>query len=96
MADRTIIQWDKEDIESLGLLKVDILALGMLSAIRKSLQLVHRYCPAIRTVSDIPKEDAATYRMLQAGRHRRRVPDRVAGPDVHAAAAQARTASTTW
>ncbi len=66
MADRTVIQWDKEDIEALGLLKVDILALGMLSAIRKSLQLVHRYCPAIRTVSDIPKEDRATYRMLQA------------------------------
>jgi error-prone DNA polymerase len=66
MADRTVIQWDKEDIEALGLLKVDILALGMLSAIRKSLQLVHRYCPAIKTVSDIPKEDKATYRMLQA------------------------------
>ena len=66
MADRTVIQWDKEDIEALGLLKVDILALGMLSAIRKSLQMVHRYCPAIKTISDIPKEDRATYRMLQA------------------------------
>jgi error-prone DNA polymerase len=65
MEGRTIIQWDKEDIEAMGLLKVDILALGMLSAIRKSLQLVHRYSPAIKTVSDIPKEDAATYRMLQ-------------------------------
>ncbi len=66
MADRTVIQWDKEDIESLGLLKVDVLALGMLSAIRKSLQLVNRYCPSIKSISDIPKEDAATYRMLQA------------------------------
>ena len=66
MAERTVIQWDKEDIEALGLLKVDILALGMLSAIRKSLQMVHRYCPAIRTVSDVPREDQATYRMLQA------------------------------
>jgi error-prone DNA polymerase len=65
MDERTVIQWDKEDIEAMGLLKVDVLALGMLSAIRKSLQLVHRYCPAIKTVSDIPKEDAATYRMLQ-------------------------------
>ncbi|MFT4520272.1 MAG: error-prone DNA polymerase [Halioglobus sp.] len=65
MPDRTIIQWDKEDIESLGLLKVDILALGMLSAIRKSLQMVNRYCPSIKTVSDIPREDQATYRMLQ-------------------------------
>ncbi len=65
MADRTVIQWDKEDIESLGLLKVDILALGNLSAIRKSLHMVNRYNPAIATISDIPKEDAATYRMLQ-------------------------------
>ena len=65
MEDRTVIQWDKEDIEALGLLKVDILALGMLSAIRKSLQMVHRYCPSIQAISDIPKEDAATYRMLQ-------------------------------
>jgi error-prone DNA polymerase len=66
MAERTVIQWDKVDIEAMGLLKVDVLALGMLSAIRKSLQLVHRYCPTIKTVSDVPKEDAATYRMLQA------------------------------
>jgi len=66
MAERTVIQWDKEDIEALGLLKVDILALGMLSAIRKSLQLVHRYQPTIKTISDIPREDGATYRMLQA------------------------------
>ncbi|MEH6581071.1 MAG: error-prone DNA polymerase [Halioglobus sp.] len=66
MPERTIIQWDKEDIESLGLLKVDILALGMLSAIRKSLQMVHRYQPAIRDISDVPKEDRPTYQMLQA------------------------------
>ncbi len=65
MAERTIIQWDKEDIESMGLLKVDILALGMLSAIRKSLQMVQRYCPTIKTLSDIPKNDPSTYRMLQ-------------------------------
>ncbi|MEP5763377.1 MAG: error-prone DNA polymerase [Halieaceae bacterium] len=65
MPDRTVIQWDKEDIETLGLLKVDILALGMLSAIRKSLELVHRYEPRIEVIQDIPKEDAATYRMLQ-------------------------------
>ena len=65
MPDRTVIQWDKEDIEALGLLKVDILALGMLSAIRKSLDMISRDHPAIRRIQDIPKEDAATYRMLQ-------------------------------
>jgi error-prone DNA polymerase len=65
MAERTVIQWDKEDIEALGLLKVDVLALGMLSAIRKSLVLVSRYEPRISRLQDIPAEDAATYRMLQ-------------------------------
>ncbi|HKK22933.1 MAG TPA: error-prone DNA polymerase, partial [Pseudohaliea sp.] len=65
MPDRTVIQWDKEDIEALGLLKVDILALGMLSAVRKSLELVNGYDPRITGLADVPKEDAATYRMLQ-------------------------------
>ncbi len=65
MPDRTVIQWDKEDIEALGLLKVDILALGMLSAIRKTLALVNRDDPRITRLQDIPREDAATYQMLQ-------------------------------
>lgn len=67
MPDRTVIQWDKEDIESLGLLKVDILALGMLSAIKKSLALVQRKNPAITRIQDIPNDDQATFRMLQTG-----------------------------
>jgi error-prone DNA polymerase len=67
MPNRTVIQWDKEDIEALGLLKVDILALGMLSAIRKTLALVQRNTPSIRSIQDIPKDDQATFRMLQTG-----------------------------
>ncbi len=65
MADRTVIQWDKEDIEALGLLKVDVLALGMLSAIRKSLALIQRDYPGLRSMADIPPEDPATYRLMQ-------------------------------
>jgi len=65
MPDRTVIQWDKEDIEALGLLKVDILALGMLSAIRKTLEMINRDHADIQCMQDIPREDAATYRMLQ-------------------------------
>jgi len=65
MPERTVIQWDKDDIEALGLLKVDILALGMLSAIRKTLALVHRDYPQLCRIQDIPKEDRATYQMLQ-------------------------------
>ncbi len=65
MPERTVIQWDKNDIEALGLLKVDVLALGMLSAIRKTLALVQRDQPNINTLQSIPREDPATYRMLQ-------------------------------
>ena len=60
MPERTVIQWDKDDIEALGLLKVDILALGMLSAIRKTLEMVNRDHPNIGSIQDIPREDAAT------------------------------------
>ena len=67
MANRTVIQWDKEDIESLRLLKVDVLALGMLSAIRRALEMIHRYEPSIKSMADIPKEDPDTYEMLCKG-----------------------------
>ena len=43
MKDRTVIQWDKDDLDAMGLLKVDCLALGMLSAIRRALDMVSRY-----------------------------------------------------
>src|SRR5574337_478372 len=69
MAERSVIQWDKEDLEALGLLKVDVLALGMLSALRRSLELVSEMRLSQRrgrpfTLSDIPPKDAATFEML--------------------------------
>lgn len=67
MPDRTVIQWDKDDLEDMRLLKIDVLALGMLSAIRRTLELVNSYDPAIRTLADIPREDPATYEMLCRG-----------------------------
>ena len=67
MPDRTIIQWDKNDLEALGLLKIDILALGMLTAIRKSIDLINQIRTQALTVASIPKEDSATYKMLQRG-----------------------------
>ncbi|WNO09788.1 error-prone DNA polymerase [Teredinibacter sp. KSP-S5-2] len=67
MPERTIIQWDKEDLEAVGLMKVDILALGMLTALRKGLHYVHQYAPHITGLKDIPQEDKATYNMLSAG-----------------------------
>lgn len=65
MADRTVIQWDKDDLESLGLLKVDVLALGMLSAIRKALQYHNDWHGKVLTLATIPAEDPATYEMIQ-------------------------------
>lgn len=67
MPERTVIQWDKEDIESLGLLKVDVLGLGMLSAIKKMLEMLSGYQPSIKALSDIPNEDPETYDMLCQG-----------------------------
>ena len=59
MADRTFLEWDKDDIDALGLMKVDVLALGMLSAIRKAMDIL-----GIADMADIPREDPAVYAML--------------------------------
>lgn len=67
MADRTVIQWDKNDLEALGLMKVDVLALGMLSAIRKALTYLSEINHKTVTLQDIPAEDPAVYAMLQRG-----------------------------
>lgn len=67
MPDRTIIQWDKDDLESMGLMKVDILALGMLTALRKGMSYVSLYDKKIEHLKDIPREDKATYDMLSRG-----------------------------
>ncbi|MCY3813220.1 MAG: error-prone DNA polymerase [Gammaproteobacteria bacterium] len=65
MDERTVIQWDKDDLEALGLLKVDVLGLGMLTAIRKALALVAEHHGRPSTMSEIPPEDPETYAMLQ-------------------------------
>lgn len=64
MEDRTVIQWDKVDIESLGLLKVDVLGLGMLTAIRKTFEYMRRYDLYYTDLYQLPKEDPETYDML--------------------------------
>ncbi len=68
MAERTVIQWDKDDIDALGLMKVDVLALGMLSALRRSFELISnlRGFPADKPfgIKDIPEGDVPTYDMI--------------------------------
>jgi len=68
MDDRTVIQWDKDDIQTLGLLKVDVLALGMLSAIKKAFALVGKHYQHHYTISDITKmqDDPQVYAQIQA------------------------------
>ncbi|HEY4881511.1 MAG TPA: error-prone DNA polymerase [Steroidobacteraceae bacterium] len=64
MADRTVIQWDKDDLESLGLLKVDLLALGMLTAMHRCFDLIEGYRGVRLRMQDIPTKDAATFDMI--------------------------------
>ncbi|MBM66040.1 MAG: error-prone DNA polymerase [Myxococcales bacterium] len=67
MANRTVIQWDKNDVESLGLFKVDLLGLGMLTQLQKSFRLIARHEGKAYDLATIPAEDPATYAMLSRG-----------------------------
>lgn len=64
MEDRTVIEWDKDDLDELGILKVDCLALGMLTAIRKCFQLVEVHHGRELTLADVPEGDESTYDMI--------------------------------
>jgi error-prone DNA polymerase len=66
MTDRTVIEWDKDDLDAMGLLKVDVLALGMLTAIRKSLDFIGQRKGFEFSLQDIPDKDEATYDMICA------------------------------
>ncbi|CBL44848.1 Error-prone DNA polymerase [gamma proteobacterium HdN1] len=65
MPDRTVVQWDKDDIETLGLMKIDILALGMLSAIRRCFDLLAPIRGRHWSMATLPAEDPEVYQMLQ-------------------------------
>ena len=68
MPDRTFIEWDKDDIDALGLMKVDVLALGMLTCIAKAFDLMRLQGEADLQLDTVPDKDAAVYEMLQEGR----------------------------
>ena len=65
MKDRSVIQWDKDDLEDMGLMKVDVLALGMLSALRRCLDFRNALRGERWALRDIPNEDPATYEMIR-------------------------------
>ena len=65
MENRTVIQWSKDDIEALGFFKIDLLALGMLTAMRKSFDLIQSHYGKKVNLATIPEDDPATYEMIQ-------------------------------
>ena len=67
MPERSFIEWDKDDIDALGILKIDILALGMLTCIRKCLDLLGAHHARDLTLATVPREDPETYAMLRKG-----------------------------
>ena len=64
MADRTTVEWDKDDLDALGILKIDVLALGMLSALKRGFDLLERHYGERYTLSGIPAEETAVYDMI--------------------------------
>ncbi len=67
MADRTFVEWDKDDVDALGLMKVDVLALGMLTCIRKAFDLMRLHGIGDYGLADVPRDDPSVYDMLCAG-----------------------------
>ena len=65
MKDRTMVEWDKDDLDALGLLKVDVLALGMLTALSKGFTLLDKHYREHLTLATIPREEACVYAMIQ-------------------------------
>src|SRR6202042_1832236 len=64
MPERTVVQWDKDDLNDLGLLKVDLLALGMLTALQRAFTLVNDYRGTHHTLGELPVEDPKVYDMV--------------------------------
>ncbi len=64
MPERTVIQWDKDDLEELGLMKVDVLGLGMLTAVRRSFALIEGFTGRKLTLATVPAEDPGVYEMI--------------------------------
>ncbi len=64
MDDRTTVEWDKDDLDALGILKIDILALGMLTCLRKSLDLLQKHYDLAYSLASLPAEEPAVYAMI--------------------------------
>src|SRR3954469_14443661 len=74
MPDRTVIEWDKDDIDSLGILKVDALALGMLTCISKAFQLINQKKHATENTEDTEKKEGVILRYSEGSRIENTIP----------------------
>ncbi len=88
MEDRTVIEWDKDDLDRLGILKIDVLALGMLTCIRKAFALIENHYGRRLDLATVPAEEPAGLRDAEPRRLARRLSGRKPRPDDDAAAAQ--------
>ena len=89
MPGRVVIQWDKEDCADLGIIKIDLLGLGMLAVLEEAIPLVREHEGVEVDLAHLPADDPAVYQMLQKSRHDRRLPGRKPRPDGDAAADEA-------
>ncbi|MHA1545039.1 MAG: error-prone DNA polymerase [Alphaproteobacteria bacterium] len=65
MKDRTVVEWDKDDLDALGILKIDVLALGMLTCLRKAFDLLAAHYGVAQSLASVPRDDPATFQMIQ-------------------------------
>ena len=89
MKDRQVVEWDKDDIDTLKFMKVDVLALGMLTCMKKSFDLLSEHKGIALDLATIPAEDPRSYCNDPQSRHAWRLPDRIPRADVDAAAHEA-------
>ena len=88
MPGRVVIEWDKEDCADLGLIKVDLLGLGMMAVLEESLELIRDHYPEPVDLAHLPQDDPKVYAALAEGRHHRHVPGGEPRADVLPAAPQ--------
>ena len=96
MPGRVVVQYDKRDVETMKLIKLDLLGLGMLAAIDETVQLIEHDCAVCLDLDRIPEEIPEVFDDAPGGGHRRRVPGGEPGPDADAAEVEAGRAWTTW
>ena len=96
MPGRVVVQWDKEDCADMGIIKVDLLGLGMMAVLKDSLELIRDHYHEEVDLAQLPQNDPPVYSALAEGRHDRHVPGGKPRADGDTAAPRRRTSTTSW